>query len=273
MRDFTWRALTSTPYKRATGDELPSGGYASAAIDQHAKSWCGCCYIVAVAQMIEDRVRIARSKKYGRSVVQDGLSIQSLMDHFDERLEGWSACHGGFPLHVLECIASNACPMVWTPKRESTWLGFSRNLRYCLAPNPWNGPKVHTPRRVHVSEVERIILHEGPIVLEVNGDTLKTVDKRGVVTDLTPRPPNHAVCVVGWKGNHWIVRNSWGTRRVPVSIPKELSCVGPDRNECTVEWQEWSGDPRDPGFLFLPKSFPPLHDRANPPWVKVDVVV
>ena len=43
MRDFTWRNLTSSVYKRETGDELPSGVYASAAIDQHiivrAEAW------------------------------------------------------------------------------------------------------------------------------------------------------------------------------------------------------------------------------------------
>lgn len=204
-------------------------------------------------------------------MVKNELSIQVLMDHFKEDLQGWSACHGGFPLHVLECMASHTCPMIWAPKRESTWLGFSQILDYCLAADPWDGPEVHSPQRIDVSKVKHSILHEGPIVLEVNGDTLKSIDARGVVTDLTPRAPNHAVCVVGWKNEFWIIRNSWGKRRVPTNIPADLNCVGPNRNECTVEWQKWSGDPQDPGFVLLPKSFPPLHNKNSPPWVTCDL--
>ena len=59
--------------------------------------------------------------------------------------------------------------------------------------------------------VRALLLRDGPVVLEVNARTLKSVDARGRVQDLTPRPSNHAVCVVGWEGDCWIVRNSWGT--------------------------------------------------------------
>ena len=70
-----------------------------------------------------------------------------------------------------------------------------------------------TPERFAVLEE---IYARGPVVLEINAQTLKSVDREGIVTDLAPNVPNHAVSVVGWKqtsraGPCWIVRNSWAS--------------------------------------------------------------
>ena len=119
------------------------------------------------------------------------------------------------------------------------------------------------------------ILKDGPVLLEVAG-TLKRVDAKGVVQDLTPRPSDHVVCVVGWteRGGEacWILRNSWGKRRVPLRVPDNVDqCVGIGYHKCRVEWEPWTGMPEDPGFLLLPCRFPPLHATTPSPWMACTV--
>lgn len=270
---FSWRAV-----RRSDRAGVPPGNYAADAIDQHTPHWCGCCYLVAAAQCVEDRARIALARCGGRTA-PTRLVLQTLLDHFVEWSAGpgWSACHGGFPLHVLQCLADGTCPMLVEEETQcAAWWGFPRVLRRCPAPTARY--RVTNARRVAPHTVRDALVREGPVVLEVNATTLKSVDARGVVTDLTPRLPNHAVCVVGWRRvgrcDCWVVRNSWGATHVPRDLPTDLeTCVGPNRNECVVEWEPWRGDPHDPGFLLLPQSFPPLQSTTPSPWIAATVTV
>lgn len=257
-----WRALKDHP-------TLPDGNYVGDVVNQHARQWCGCCFVIAAVQMVEDRSRITLAKTKGKSAVHHNLHWHSLMDHFEETQGGvhWNVCHGGYSLHVLECLSSKSCPMVWEAQR-SDFEGFSRVVHHCAASRPWSTPvEVRHPQRIPVHRVQDELKNRGPVVLEVNGDTLKSCDEGGVVTDLTPRPPNHAVTVVGWDEDNWIVRNSWGTEAVPHAIPSDLKCVQRGRNDCQVKWQKWTGDPLHPGVVKLPMAFQPLHDTDTSPWI------
>lgn len=266
-RRLTWRRAT---------EGVPPDRYASDAVDQHAEAWCGACYLVAAAQMVQDRAHVALARARGARVPPPRVSLQTLMDHFRERDvgPGWNACHGGFPEHVLQCLADGTCPLVMERGKRERWWGFARVTTRCpRADAPF---RVSEPRRVMPWDV-RAALADGPVVLEVSATTLKRLDARGVARDLTPREPDHAVCVVGWETlvngvECWIVRNSWGRARVPQSVPTDVdTCVARGRNDCAVAWEAWKGDPRDPGFLLLPISYAPLHALAPSPWLVADV--
>ena len=41
------------------------------------------------------------------------------------------------------------------------------------------------------------------------------------------------------------------------------------RNECSVTWEYWVGDPEQTGFCYLPCSHPALH--VTHPWIVADV--
>lgn len=271
--DFSWRAV------RASDGAAPPGRYAAEAVDQHRASWCGCCYMVAAVQCVEDRLHVARARSARAAPGRVRLSLQHVLDHFVEldAEPGWNACHGGFPLHVFECMGRGACPLVEEGglRGRPVWRGHPRPVdRTPVDAAPRF--RVANARRVPPDEVTRELLDRGPIVLEVSAHTLKKVDGRGVATDLTPRAANHAVAVVGWRDVDgepcWIVRNSWGASRVPRAVPRDVSCVSRDGNDCEVEWEPWSGDPTDPGFALLPCSYAPLR-RADgvSPWVAADV--
>lgn len=256
---------------------------ASDAVDQHGgTSWCGACYLVAAATSVQDRAHIALARKHrpNRCVRPPRLSLQIIIDHFEERdvVPGWSGCHGGFPLHVLQCMQNRTCPLVWeVASSPHAWLGFPRIVTRCPVSDVASF-SVTGARRVPPEEVKRELKEYGPLVLEVSADTLKRLDARGVATDLEAREPDHAVCVVGWQtlenaGACWIIRNSWGTARVPKRIPRDAAeCVGRGFNICTVEeWEPWSGMPSDPGFLLLPMSYAPLWSHDPSPWIAATV--
>lgn len=283
---FSWRDV------RRSSSSLPPGKYAADPLDQHANGWCGSCYVVAAVQCVEDRAYVARVKQSlardertttARSSLLSPLPprlyihLQAVLDHHKEedRHPGWNACHGGVPLRVFECL-QDRCPLQLTyrggPARAM--LGHPRRDAAVSPSLSSSSPPilVTDAQRVPHASVRALLLRDGPVVLEVNARTLKSVDARGRVQDLTPRPSNHAVCVVGWEGDCWIVRNSWGTHRVPVDVPEDVACVSEDGNACEVRWERWVGDPRDPGTCLLPMAFAPLDEVAPCPWVVPTVV-
>lgn len=283
---FSWRAVTAHP-------TTPPGRYAGDALDQHGHGWCGACYLVAAAQVVEDRASIARARREGRlAAAPPRISLQTLMDFHRERDVGgeWNTCRGGFSLHVFECLVDRTCPLVLeesaaapaagsaaapvAPAGGRAWLGFPRRRERCPVPDAPLRPT--RARRIAPAAVAREVHARGPVVLEINAQTLKSTDARGVVRDLTPRDPNHAVAVLGWTAavdggeRCWIVRNSWGAT-VPTDLPTDLACVGWDRNECEVAREPWRSDPADPGVCYLPQRFAPLWETGVSPWVAVDV--
>ena len=261
MDSFSWRSMG------VERPSLPAGRYASDVVDQHRNGWCGWCYLVAAAQMVEDRALIAMSKSEGR-LPHGHVSLTAFENTlFHEQYEdddGWTTCHGGSSLHVLECMQDGRCPLRWTLDGDTTFL--------------FEEVSVFKSRRVPPWEVRSELHSRGPLVLEVNAATLKSARKGdGKVQDLTYREPNHAVCVVGWEGDSWIVRNSWGTGgTVPVEVPsnyKECSSTRHETNTCGVHLQTWNSRPDDPGFVYLPMSFAPLHVSFPSPWIAADVKV
>ena len=226
--------------------------------------------------MVQDRAHIALSEETCGHPPR--ISLQVLMDHFKETdaEPGWNVCHGGHPLNVLRCLEDKTCPMVLEDIETRAWAGFARVVTRCPYPTA-HAFRVRNPRRIPPEQVKTQLWEHGPVVLEISAQTLKGVDARGVVRDLVPRESNHAVCVVGIVRVDdgtlcWVVRNSWGKHRVPRELPADYEeCVVPGRNRCMVDWDEWHGDPRNPGFCYLPTSFVPLHNRHPSPWIECDV--
>ena len=259
MSNFSWRSVKNHRY-------VPPGKYAQDCFDQHHMSWCGACYLVAAVQCVEDRIHVEAGRKKMKPFKY--LSMQTVMDHFQEfdAEPGWNACHGGFSMHVFKCLVEQRCPVLFETERE--WRG------HPTEPTPTPSSQnvtLYDPRRLNESEVKLCLYTEGPVVLEISAATLLSIDSTGTVTDVSYKEPNHAVCVVGWKGDHWIVRNSWGRERVPKNIPADLSCVSYEDNECDVEFVPWGGDPNDLGFCFLPMECKALHASSPSPWMCLSV--
>jgi hypothetical protein len=260
--DLSWRNVRAHP-------RLPPGSYATDIFDQHALSWCGCCYLVAVVQAVEDRGHILLGGERHR------IDMQTVLDHMreDELGPTWNACHGGYPEHVVACMASGQCPLRTSVCRR--WVGHAMPThRTPLSDAPYH--VMGHDELVCAADVARELVAHGPVVLDVCAQTLKAVDAQGRVTDMEERTLNHAVSVIGWKHVGgvlcWIVRNSWGKHRVPAALPDDLGCVTLHGNACEVQWEYWVGDPKDPGFVYLPVAHPGLHGTHPSPWLAPRVV-
>lgn len=265
---FTWRKVKAGEVKDSFGVDVPPGSYASDVVDQHENAWCGCCYMVCAAQMLEDRARILNAKRFRMTRANDKVDLQSLLDHFREVrvAPSWNSCLGGFPEHVLECVKSGSCILLWT-KGKIEIVGYPRSVHQIEDTSSvmWNKFRISDTMRVPERFVKTEILNRGPLVLEISADTILSADEDGVVKDLSSKNIDHAVTVVGWEGDKWIVRNSWGTKGLfPGNSPDDESCVGRGYNYCNAEKREWRSDPRDPGFVLLPMEAKSLHKKKSP---------
>ena len=266
MKPFSWRDVKASA-------RLAPGRYAADVIDQHRTNWCGACYVVCAVQMVEDRAAVLESRAHRRSRWSRHICIQTVMNHVQEPSLGneWNPCLGGFPLSVLSQMESRSCPLVWGVDPMRKWKGYAQRLDVCAFDE--KRVAVASPRRIDPSEVQTAIFERGPVVLEVSAEALLSADESGRAVDLTPREPNHAVCVVGWTADQsWIIRNSWGKQNAPANVPPDDTCVDYDRNECSVNRKTWNSLPSDPGFVLLSMAYPPLLNTSPSPWIEADVI-
>lgn len=276
-QSFTWQNVSSNEYKNITGKKVSSGCYTSLPINQHKSSWCGCCYMVSVLQMIQDRVHVQLGKKNNSRMIPWLIfDLQSMLDHYQRYKapysRGWNACKGGIPLNLLNAIETQKCPLLLS--KNETWVGYPREIKNVGSTNIKIVIK-NSKRIVPTTNVEQTILENGPVVLSISGQLLKHIDEHGFVNTNKIMKPNHAVSVIGWlyknERKYWIARNSWGEKEVPVSFPDDMSCVTTTGNNCKVKTEKWVGDPENPGFVYIPSDYTLLNDDDNSPWFETEV--
>ena len=57
-KEWSWARISmneASIFEKLTNTKIQPGNYTSPVINQHRSGWCGCCYLIAVIQMIEDR--------------------------------------------------------------------------------------------------------------------------------------------------------------------------------------------------------------------------
>ena len=272
-KHFSWQEIEPFVYKNITGIDIAPGIYSSPPIDQHRTSWCGCCYMVSVLQMIQDRCHVIIGKTFNNQIMNPWirLDVQQFLNDYQSYkgpyTSKWNACRGGLPLSVMNAIQDGGCPLIF---EHLKWVGFPQK-DYIKKETNMKIKILESSRIIPTKSIRKVLVKEGPVVLSINAGILKNLDENGVVKDYkTSAVSNHAVSVVGWtqRSGHdcWILRNSWGKERVPKSLPDDLNCVTTESNICTVEWESWKGDPLNPGYVLLPMSYPPLNDDTDSPW-------
>tara|TARA_B100000214_G_scaffold374140_1_gene356111 strand:+ start:1393 stop:2259 length:867 start_codon:yes stop_codon:yes gene_type:complete len=279
--DFTWQKIENYKYKLYTGVNISSGCYTSFPINQHKSSWCGCCYMVSTLQMIQDRVHVQLGKRNSDIRIFPWVifDLQSMLDHYQAYkapfTRGWNACKGGLPLHLLNAIETNKCPLIFQ-KKSSEWLGHPQDIQTILKSDIKVKIK-NSKRIIDVNDVEQKIIENGPVVLSISGPLLKNVDKYGFVIADNVLKADHAVSVVGWiyhnGKKYWVARNSWGEKEVPSSLPEDMSCVSLTGNTCKIKMEPWVGDPKNPGYVYIPSDYSLLNDIHDSPWFETEVEI
>lgn len=260
-------------WQAAFGGRLAPGVYASDVFDQHVSRWCGCCYLVAAVQSVQDRLHVALGLRDpdARMFPCYEFNMQLALDTYNahERASNpdWNACLGGVPLRVFEAIRQGACALQLN-RRGSVWLGHPSNCDL-----DEEGSVVDLAESAVQQNrpdwIMRRIQRYGPVVLGINARCLLTgLSPDGIIDGTESAKPDHAVVVTGWRHcrgrPHWILRNSWGTERVPAQRPGDATCVGTDYNECTTDHRRWVGDAGNPGYAYVPFEYRGIAGLPSP---------
>lgn len=282
---WNWQQISEAEargWARRHKRRIAPGRYASPVLDQHRENWCGCCYLTSSVQMLQDKLNLLlgmhRPDEPMHPVVE--IDMQGALDAYDALYApsspSWNACRGGDPLRFLRSVKQGLVPLqlvvgggVWRGYPCALRAGTS-NLRLDLE----EPRQLRFAREEYPAVVQERILRYGPLVLAVNAQAMNdaAIASRGGVIDVDVRGGrNHAVCVVGWVSvgprRCWVVRNSWGWRRVPERKPDSLECVSRGSNRCVVPWRDWGGSEENPGWVYIPLDHPDnLTTSAGSPW-------
>ena len=269
---------SATVYHRAFGKRIALGCYTSPIFNQHMARWCGCCYLVAVVQMIQDRMHITLGLDEPESIMFPcfQFNMQLALDSYNAheralRGDSWNACTGGMPTRVLTAIVSGKC-VLRLMADTTIWMGhpcaFDADKRVDHHANI--DLELGETLPVRAEDIQKRLFKYGPLVLGIDSLCLRDphlASRRGRVDGSTVGKRDHAVTVVGWRAidgvRHWIVRNSWGVERVPTARPA-TTCVGTDFNKCDVATEAWTGDPHNPGHAYVPFDHPTLRGSPSP---------
>ena len=280
-REWSWSYVDKAAAERwraFANRQIAVGEYTSPVFDQHVSNWCGCCYLISVLQMLQDRMHVTLGVSDPSVTMFPCLqyNYQLALDTFQRSEQGkrpqdWNACTGGLPTRVLRAISENTC-VLRLMADATLWLGHPCTMQRDYADEERNIPIEplevieNTPQSVC-----RRILKYGPVVLGIHSGCLldPNLSRRGgIVDDAVLGRRDHAVTVVGWRRVRgkafWIIRNSWGTHSVPGSRP-DAGCVGLDFNNCTPELVAWRGDPQKPGYAYVSFGHSDLM-RPPSPW-------
>lgn len=267
-REWSWVQIEDHHASAWARDHAPAtlapGSYASRVVNQHRSGWCGCCYLIAVVQMIQDRWNVMIGQHADVVVMYPyaELDAQCMLDEYDKfrgpMFSGWTACHGGDPRQVISCFNNGSCRLFVAPSDGGAWCGHARSeeRRACNA-RATPAIRVGEVRTIPNDRVavKQAIYDRGTVVLGIDAECL--IAARDGVADTTSRSKrNHAVTVVGWQWHGqdecWLIRNSWGAETVPDNFPSDIKCVKRDSNTCEETKRAWKGMNVFPGYVLVP---------------------
>lgn len=267
------------------GAHLAPGSYASRVVNQHRAGWCGCCYLIAVVQMIQDRWNLLIGQHALLKVMYPyaELDAQCMLDEYDKfrggMFSGWTACHGGDPRQVIACFNNGSCRLFVAPGDGGPWSGHARSKeRQTCEERARPNIRVGEVRTIPNTRdaVKRAIYDRGSVALGIDAQCL--IAARDGVADTTSRVKrNHAVTVVGWQrhgdeGECWLIRNSWGAETVPNNLPADIKCVKRDANSCSESTRPWRGMASLPGYVLVPMWYIERDAGAgDSPWYECSV--
>lgn len=280
--EWSWQRIDeehALAYEKSHARRIAIGDYASPVFNQHMSNWCGCCYLVAVVQMLQDRMHLilglTNPEMHMFPCFQ--FNMQLALDTYNayekkRRGDEWNACTGGMPTRVMNAIASNNCILRLVADRH-VWMGHPNSLQGdAFSDDDERNIELEALESLEMApdSIMRRIYKYGSIVLGINARCLldpTLSDRNGLIDTRIVAPRDHAVTVVGWKRikrrTCWILRNSWGTEEVPTAKPAP-GCVGDDYNRCEVNRKTWIGDPTNPGHAYLPVDYEGLRGYPSP---------
>ena len=155
---------------------------------------CGSCWAFSTSATFQDVRRIFGGK--------DDLSEQYLLSC--AKPNDWS-CNGGFFAHDAHMSPKGSVLASEYPYTATDSLCRS-NINYKWKLTSWS----YISQTPTTDEIKSAIYKYGPISVGVAVDSDFSSYSGGIFEDTGYRQHNHAVNIVGWGKDFWIMRNSWG---------------------------------------------------------------
>lgn len=174
-----------------------NGGYVTKPLYQ---GMCGCCWAIAVVGAVESINAI----KTGNLIE---FSSQNIIDCATRPYYNSNGCQGGFLDEAFAYIMQNGV----ADAEKYPFRGYQTSAcEYNLLPKEKNVPI--TGFRVIMNEVDLArAVAMGPVPVAIDADQLSfQMYSSGIYDDpFCSHNVNHAVLVVGYDANSWIIKNSW----------------------------------------------------------------
>jgi hypothetical protein len=158
---------------------------------------CGSCWAMSSSATFQDVLRI-------KGEVRD-LSEQYLLSC--TKPGEWNCANGGFFAHDMHMaprggVDARDYPYTGTDSPCKSGLTYHQKItRWAYLPGGENPS---------IDEIKAALIQYGPLSVGVAVDSAFSSYTGGVFRDTGYRQMNHAVNIVGWGTDHWIMRNSWG---------------------------------------------------------------
>lgn len=163
---------------------------------------CGGCFAFASATVLE-----YWSKKQG---FPKSLSSQSLMDCTSGKTRPDDGCDGGLMEYVFEYAKTHPVPLeVDFPYKEHSKTCPNKKLLSHVKVNQYK-VLMHGEHRNAESEIEWLLHAYGPVSVGVDSTTMDNYSGGIFKAHMCTTDIDHAVTIVGYTKDAWIIKNSWG---------------------------------------------------------------
>lgn len=163
---------------------------------------CGGCFAFASTAVLEFW---SRRKGFPKS-----LSPQSLMECTSQVGQPDEGCDGGLMEYVFDYAMDHPVPL------EVDW-PYEEQDGNCEKRVAWSHVQVedyrvlmHETNRKAEQELESILHTYGPVTVGIDSSTMDDYTGGVFKADMCSTDIDHAVAVVGYSKNFWIIKNSWG---------------------------------------------------------------
>ena len=163
---------------------------------------CGGCFSFASATVLE---YWSKKKGYPKS-----LSSQNLMDCTSGRTRPDDACDGGLMEYVFEYAMKHPVPL-------EVEFPYEERADRCPKGKLWSHVKVgdykvlmHSENRNAENELEWLLHAYGPVAVGIDSKNMDDYTSGIFKASMCSTDIDHAVTIVGYTKDAWIIKNSWG---------------------------------------------------------------
>jgi hypothetical protein len=198
---------------------------------------CGSCWVFATVWALESRLCIATNATFEG---EDAMLSRAIGTSCAAR--GDDGCQGGWPTQILDYVSNSGLPTGGSSGCAPSWDmsiqvapqcptkctngNYARNYYADLFFLVGAGQYQDVSASATVNLLVRSALYNfGPVATALYADKVLMMYSGGIYNSGCGNQPNHAVTVIGWGTNFWLIMNSWGSTWGEKGFFRAAECV------------------------------------------------